>query len=147
MAHTLRVHRKAYHRKGYETSKGSYVHPSEIPATDFTENARKGSNRARGKPVHKVIPKLKKGVLKIHFSDPTKKRRKQERKDVKKYGKKRVVGRLHAIAVLEKNTNPKVANKAAQDAHYIAGSFDGKRPVPYPQGFRSSAKGKLRSIS
>jgi hypothetical protein len=78
--------------------------------------------------------KVRKGTLGVHFKNKMAGRRLTERKLAHRIGEKRVVGKLRAIQVFNKNRNPALAAKARADAKYIAGSFKGKMPVKYPQG-------------
>ena len=80
-------------------------------------------------------PGLKPGALGISFAATADVRRRKLVRKAKTLGEKVVVGRLRAIQVLTKNTNPAISRKAKADVHYIAGSFVGKRKVPYGEGF------------
>lgn len=90
----------------------------------------------RTPPARKFVPQLKPGVLGVSFDETAKARRRKLVEKAGTMGEKVVVGRLLAIHVLTKNTNPSVARKAKADAHYVAGSFVGKRKVRYGEGFR-----------
>lgn len=78
---------------------------------------------------------LKEGTLGVSFSDSARKRRLQEIALARQIGEKKVVGKLRAIQVLNKRTNPTVSKKAKADAHFIAGSFKDKKKVRFPKGF------------
>jgi len=127
--------RKAHHRKGYVRKDGVRVKPTKVKASKVSpttyEMVDRGA-RGRGK---KIIPTLKRGTLGVDFSKPAKERRKQEIKLAKKIGEKKVVSKLIALEVLNKRVNPSLAKKAKADAHFIAGSFKGKKQVEYPKGF------------
>ena len=90
----------------------------------------------RTPPSRRFIPPLKPGALGVSFDEKADARRRKLAGKAKKVGEKAVVGRLRAIQVLTKNTNPSVSRKAKADAHHIAGVFVGKRKVPYGKGFR-----------
>lgn len=137
----LRVSRKGYTRKSYSRKpytrkdgtkvKGTNVGKSKVQSTTFTIKDR--GAKGRGK---KVFPTLKRGTLGVDFSKPASTRRRLLSKKAKMVGEKRVVGKLRAIQVLNKRTNPSVSKKALADSKYIAGSFKGKKKVRYPTGFR-----------
>lgn len=141
----ITVHRKGYERKahsrsGYVRRDGVRVSPANVdravvPPTVFKIKDR--GARGRGK---KVFPPLKKGALGINFSNKAMTRRAKLDKLAKKIGEKKVVGRLRAIQVLNKRTNPAVSKKALADSKYIAGSFKGKKKVKFPTGFRKKQK-------
>lgn len=94
--------------------------------------------RDRGKPGRgpKILPTLKKGALGVSFDAPPSVRRRIEAKLTKRIGEKKVIGKLRALQVLNKRTNPALSSKAAADSRYIAGSFEGRKRVGYPMGFR-----------
>jgi hypothetical protein len=129
------------HRRGFDVSpttfrrQGKLIHRKgfKVSSTNFKMKDRGASGRATGN-----IPKLKKGTLggQGFFSKSTQQRRRIESSLAKKIGEKRVQGKLQAIAVLNKRTNPEVMRKAQSDRSYIAGSFIGKKRVMYPRGFR-----------
>ena len=89
----------------------------------------------RTPPSRKFIPPLKPGALGVSFDEAAEARRRKLVKKTRKVGEKAVVGRLRAIQVLTKNTNVSVSQKAKADAHYVAGTFVGKRKVRYGKGF------------
>lgn len=136
----LRVHRKSYVRKPYVRKsyvrkdgtrvKAAKVGVTRVPSSNFSIKDR--GAKGRGK---KVIPKLKKGTLGVNFGWSAAKRRSVLRKKAKSLGEKKVVGKLRAIQVLNKRTNPFVSAKANADSKYVAGSFKDKRYVGYPRGF------------
>lgn len=134
MSRKLTVHKKAYHRKAFVAHrKGKLVHvkAAHVPAATFRITDRGAVGR--GRP---VVGKLKRGTLGVHFHKSESARHKVEAAHAKKYGEKHVVHQLVALAVLNKRTNPELARKAAEDAHWVAGSFKGKKKVAYGTGFR-----------
>lgn len=128
----LGVKKKGYHRREYTKKSGTSVKATDIRPTSFCIEDLGEVGRGR-----KVIPPLKKGSLggKGFFSRTEKARRKHEVELAKKLGEKKVAGKLRAVGVFQKTTNPKVSRKAFADARYISGSFKDKRKVEYPKGF------------
>lgn len=118
----LTVKRKAYSYK----RNGKTV---KVPATTFKIKDR--GKVGRGK---KVFPDLKKGTLGISFDNKASTRRKKLASVAKKKGEKVVVGKLRALQILNKNTNPSVSRKAKADSKWVAGSFKGKKRMKYPTG-------------
>ena len=94
----------------------------------------------------RVRIKVQKGVLGQgkpgFFKLPTSIRRRRETQLARKEGEQAIVGRIRAIKVFHKNTNPSLSKKAASDARYIAGSFKGKKVVGFPKGFSPNARRK-----
>ena len=137
--------RKAFKRKGYVRSDGTRVKSASVPKSKISPTKVKPSTfkikdrgaKGRGK---KVIPKLKKGFLNVSFSSPANVRRAKLVKLAKKQGEKKVVGKLRALQVLNKRTNPTVSRKALADSKFIAGSFKGKKRVQFPSGYGRSKK-------
>jgi len=122
--------RKAYTRKGGVHVKAAKVGKSRVPASTYKIKDRGKPGRGR-----KVIPPLKPKALGVSFDWPTERRRKALITKAKRYGEKKVVGRLRAIQVLNKRTNPKVSRIALADSKFVAGSFKRKRYVGFPKGF------------
>ncbi len=87
--------------------------------------------RDRGKPGRgpRIIPPLVKGSLGVDFSKPRMVRRRIEVALAKKIGERKVMGKLRAIQVFNKNTNPTLSEKARSDAKFIASSFIGRKRV------------------
>lgn len=119
MVGTLRITRKGFTRKD-----GTRVKP-----TSFTIRDR--GNPGRGP---KLVPPLTGSPLGIKFSNKADTRRRKEIALAKKIGEKKVVGKLGALAVLNKNTNPTLARKARSDQRFIAQRFIGKKRVRSPRG-------------
>lgn len=117
------------HRKGFTFKKGRAKGKRVKPST-FKIKDRGAPGRAK-----KVIPPLKKGGLGITFKMPERKAKSILVKKTKSVGEKKIVSRLIALEVLTKRTNPKVSKKAKKYAHWVAGSFKGKKKVNYPKGF------------
>ena len=113
-------------RKGYVTKKGVRVRPAVFQIVD------------RGKPGRgpKILPKLKKGTLGVDFSKSAMTRRRVLVRLAKRIGERRVMGKLRAIQVLTKRTNPTVSKKAKSDARWIAKSFIGRKRVRTGTGIR-----------
>ena len=78
----------------------------------------------------------------INFRDSKEVRRKTLIAKAKKFGEKAIVGRLRAIQVLTKNTQPEVSKKALSDSKFIAGSFEGKKYVGEGKGYSRKKKNK-----
>ncbi len=115
-------------RKAFTTKRGTRVKAVTFKIKDVGRVGR--TPKAR-----RVIPPLTKGALGVSFKDSASVRRKQEIKLAKRIGEKSVVGKLRAIQVFNKNTNPKLSEKARADARFIAGSFKGKKFVGKSKGF------------
>lgn len=77
------------------------------------------------------IPIGKPGSLggKGFFSFPVKMRRRMLVRLAKKIGEKRVVGKLRAIQVFNKNRSPVLSEKARLDSRFVASSFIKKKRV------------------
>jgi len=137
----LKVRVRTHKRKAFTISrKGKRI---RIPAATVRAHAKKVKDAGlpgRTPASRRVIPPLDRRALGINFNQPALVRRKKLVTKARKVGEKAVVGRLLAIAVLTKNTNPSVSKKAKADAHYIAGAFVGKKKVPYGKGFRRKRK-------
>ena len=135
----LTVHRKGFFVKPHPLHrdhvvihiKGHYVRPSTFEVED------------RGMPGRgrKVIPPLKKGTLGVSTAhEPTAKLKVELVRRAEKIGEKKVVGKLGALAVLHKNTDPRLSRKERELQHYVAGSMIGKKRVKYPHGFKSKER-------
>ena len=136
----LTVHVGPYQRKAFTAArKGRIVRVRAATVRAHTKQVKDVGRPGRTPPSRRFIPPLKPGALGISFDKMPEARRKKLAAKAQKIGEKAVVGRLRAIQVLTKNTNPPVSRKAKADAHYIAGIFVGKRKVPYGEGF---GKGK-----
>jgi hypothetical protein len=132
---TVRV--RPHKRKAFTASrKGKIVRVRAASVRAHTKKVKDVGLPGRTPPSRKFIPPLKPGALGISFDETAEVRRRKLAGRAKKMGEKVVVGRLRAIQVLTKNTNPSVSRKAKADAHYIAGTFVGKRKVLYGEGFR-----------
>lgn len=127
----LRVHRKSYFRAPYRRKDGTKVKGARVDASTFFIRDRGAKGRSR-----RIIPKLKKGTLGINFSASATTRRRKLIAKAKRIGEKKIVGKLRALQVLNKRTNPSLARKALADSKFIAGSFIGRRKVNFPTGFR-----------
>lgn len=89
----------------------------------------------KGKPGRgpKLIPKLKKGTLGIHYSkEPSAQTRRTKLKAcVKKYGYASCVGKVNALRVLNKNTWPKKwLVMLDSDMKWLQKTYRGKNPTP-----------------
>jgi len=108
------------HKKGYTDKNGVRHKPTSYLIKD------KGTP-GRGR---KVLPKLKKGTLgKGYFSKDKDDRHMILRKKGKQIGERKLAGKLVAIEVLNKRTNPKISRKAKSDAHYVHKKFQGRKYV------------------
>ncbi len=97
---------------------------------------KKGKKQKKNKRNQVRIPVGKPGSLggKGFFSFPAKMRRRMLVKLGRKIGEKRVVGKLRAIQVFNKNRNPSLSEKARLDARFVASSFIGKKRVKTGRG-------------
>ena len=91
---------------------------------------RRGRRRVR-------IPITAEGSLGVSFKNKATTRRAKEVKLAKRIGERRVVGKLRAIQVFNKNTNPTLSRKARADARFIASSFRGRKRVRTGTGLGS----------
>lgn len=131
----LRVTRRPHMRKGFvqiRRGRTIQVSPSRVRGSTFL--ARDRGKRGRGP---KVIPPLRKGTLggPGFFDQPDAERRAALRKVASKIGERKVVGKLRAVQVLNKRTNPSLSAKAKADARFVAGSFRGRKFVGTGKGF------------
>lgn len=78
--------------------------------------------------------------LGVSFSNMASTRRKKEVKMAKRIGERRVVGKLRAVQVFNKNKNPTLSRKAAADAKFIASSFIGRKRVRTGTGLSSGKR-------
>jgi hypothetical protein len=117
-------------RKGYIARRGGKTY--RVPPTTYYIKDRGSKGRGR-----QYIPPLKEGALGIKFADGMSDEQIKRilAKQVRRYGEKVVVGRLMALAVLNKRTNPELSAKCKKWAHWVAGSFKGRKYVGYPRGF------------
>jgi hypothetical protein len=133
----LTVHVRPYKRKAFTATKSGKTFTVRATTVNaHTKDVKDAGLPGRTPPSRRFIPPLKPGALGISFEETVDARRRKLAGKAKKVGEKAVVGRLRAIQILTKNTNPSVSRKAKADAHYIAGAFVGKRKVPYGEGFR-----------
>lgn len=136
----LLVKKKGYHRRGYgrkgftrdhKRIPATYVRPAYVqPARFYIKDV---GAVGRGK---KVIPTLKKGALGIHLKDSMNKLKPILMKKAMMEGEKKIAGRLRALSVLLKRTNPEYSKKAGKLSSWISGSFRNKTFVGYPSGYR-----------
>lgn len=122
---TLLVKRKGYIRRGYVRKDGVRVKRTRVPATTFKIKDR--GAKGRGK---KVLPKLKKGSLGFSLKGKTQAQiNRLALKKARALGERRVAGKLRALQVLNKRTNPTISRKAAKAAKYVyqhIGKYKGK---------------------
>jgi len=119
----LRVNRKGFigkhgKLKGIQVSSVTFL---------IMDRGKKG----RGK---KIFPPLEKGALGISFNTSASARRRKLAKLARRVGEKTVMGRLQALVVYNKNTNPDISRKAAADRSWIAKNFIGRKKVRPPRG-------------
>lgn len=125
----MRIKRKGHYRHGY-ARKGTRVEGGRVSGSSFDIKDR--GKKGRGP---KILPALKKGKLGVKFSQSASARRRQEAKHARREGEKKVIGRLRAVQILNKRTNPIISEKARADARWIAGSFRGRKRVKTGTGF------------
>src|SRR3989338_2161273 len=131
---TVRV--GSYKRKGYKVRRGSKI--VEVAPTTVRAHTKKISDvglLGRTPAARKKIPPLDFGKLGIRFSESAAIHHHKLIEKAKGWGEKKVVGRLRAIQVLTKNTNPIVSRKALEDSKFIAGPFKGKKFVGEGKGW------------
>ncbi len=138
MVQQLVIHRKGYRRRAYTINRGGKVirvKETWIRPTTYTVPDR-------GKPGRgpKVIPPLRKGALggPGFFDLPLEEQKKIVFERARKVGEKKVIGELRALQVFFKRTQPEKAKRAKELSELVAGSFQGKKYVGYPQGFSKS---------
>jgi len=133
----LTVHVRPYKRKAFTASRrGKIVRVRAASVKAHTKKVKDLGLPGRTPPSRRFIPPLKPGALGVSFDETAGVRRRKLVGKARKMGEKVVVGRLRAIHVLTRRTNPSVSRKAKADARYVAGTFVGKRKVPYGDGFR-----------
>jgi len=91
--------------------------------------------RHRRKKVRLKLSNKKKDSLGISFNWSKEKRRKVLKEKAKKLGERSIAGKLRAIQVLNKNRNPELSKKAAEDAKYVFGAFKNKKFVGKGKGY------------
>lgn len=114
------IRRSAYFRKAYTKSDGTRVKASRVPSTWIIDRGKPGKGPD-------YIGKLKKGTLTkygYHLKESATTRHAALDKAVKKYGKLTVFRKVNALAVLQKNTNPKYASVARSDKSYLRKKFN-----------------------
>jgi len=114
----LIVHRKGFyiHRNG----KRIYIPPTTYKIKD---RGKKG----RGK---KVLPKLKEGELKkfgYSLKDPARIRHIALGKAIRRYGYKNLLGKILALRVLFKHTNPTYSRRALADIRWLVENYGRRR--------------------
>lgn len=132
----LTIHRKGYTRKAYTAKRGGKkvkVGSSKVKPSTFKTSDR--GKKGRGP---KVVPPLEKGALggPGFFGRPNGEQEKIVFSRAKKLGEKKVVGELRALQVFFKTTDPQKSRRALELSKKVAGSFDDKQQVKYPEGFR-----------
>lgn len=133
MVNKLRVKRKGFRVKPTTFKrKGKVIHRRgfKVKATSFLIKDLGKKGRAK-----KVIPNLRRGSLGVSFSSLVKTRRKKLVMLAKRIGEKKVIGKLRAVQVFNKRTNPSLSRKALMDSRFIAGAFRRKRFVGVGRGF------------
>ena len=126
-------------RRGFRVRLTSYLRKGKkIRRRGFRVKSSSFSIFDRGSPGRgpRLIPILKKGTLGVDFSKPTKVRRRVIANLCRRIGERKVMGKLRAVQVLTKRTNPVISAKARSDARWVAGSFIGRKMVGYGSGFR-----------
>ncbi len=137
MSTKIRVHVRPYRRKAFTARRrGKSVRIRAARVRAHTKSVKDVGLPGRTPPSRRFVPPLKPGMLGVSFHEPAQVRRKKLIAKARRFAEKKIVGRLRAIHVLTKNTNPSVSKKAKADAHYVAGAFVGKRRVAYGKGFR-----------
>jgi hypothetical protein len=123
MTKKLLVKKSGYHRKGYMRGK-TYVEPTYVGPTTFKVKDRGAPGRGP-----RVLPTLRTGTLGgsgfFGLSDAA--RKKKLVGLANKHGLRVVAGKLRAVQVLEKRTNPVVSRKAAADAKWLFDYYRKKR--------------------
>lgn len=104
------------------------VVPTIISLAVLSQALKLADPRPRKKVRIKVGKRVSLGG-KGFFSLPAKKRRRMLVTLAKKIGEKRVIGKLRAIQVFNKNRNPGLSEKARLDARFVASSFVGRKRV------------------
>lgn len=91
-----------------------------------------------------LIPIGRGRPLGVRFDNSAATRRKKLIALTKKIGEKKVMGKLGALAVLNKNVNPVLSSKASADRRFIAARFKGKRQVRFPTGLSNINKSRMK---
>jgi len=119
----LRIDRKRHPRKGYYR-RGKWIRKSNVKRSVYYAKDR--GARGRGP---KIIKITKPGSLggEGFFSLPTETRHRRELTLARRVGEMQVMGKLSAIGVLNKRTNPTLSKKAFADRRYVAKSIGGYR--------------------
>lgn len=132
----LTVRRKGFSRKAFTIMRnGKKI---KMPATKVSPTTYKETDRGAPGRGKKVIPKLKSGALggKGFFMKPKSIQKEIVFKVAKEKGERVAMGRLAALQSYFKRTEPKYSKRAKELRTEVAGSFKGKKQVPYGQGFR-----------
>lgn len=82
--------------------------------------------------------------LGVRFDNSAVTRRKKLIALTKKIGERKVMGKLAALAVVNKNRNPTLAAKARADQHFIAARFKGKQRVRSPTGLSTVNSSRMK---
>lgn len=135
MAKSVTVRRKGYKRKAYTAKRGGKkvrVSAARVKPSTF-------KIRDRGKPGRgpKLVPPLEEGALggPGFFNRSKDEQEKIVFERAKKMGEKKVVGELRALQVFFKTTSPQKSRRALALSKKVAGSFEGKQEVGFPEGF------------
>lgn len=112
----LRIKRKSTTRKAYTTAKGKKVASTKVKGSSYLAEDR--GAKGRGK---KVLPPLKEGTLggKGFYSLAAPVRHVEYEKKCKKYGSKIVLGKIMALRVFNKRTNPELYRKLVADYNWV----------------------------
>jgi hypothetical protein len=118
--------RKTYSRQSRDGSKRISVKRSVVPPTCIKDVGKKG------KGVKKIGP-LKQGTLEQFGYENVMAMSKEDRYDalskaVKKLGWLPVFRKLNAVAVLNRNTNPKLSDRFFKDRDWVKKNYEGFRP-------------------
>ena len=111
--------RKGYVRQPYVRKSGTLVKAAVVKSGKISKLGLPG-------PRHRVIPKLHKGLLSdLGYSAKASKKSRYEAlgKAVKAYGALSVSKKLNAVYVLNRNTNPKVAEIFHNDRMHVAKKY------------------------
>jgi len=137
MARKITVKVKPYKRKAFTARRrGKLIRVKAARVGGFTKRVKDVGLPGKTPASRKFVPPLKPGALGISFDEPANVRRATLIRKAKREGERTVMGKLRAIQVLTKNTNPAVSRKAREDARYIAGKFVGHKEVREGEGFR-----------
>jgi len=112
--------RKGYTRKAYTRKDGVKISETKVKPVCIKDKGKPG----KGPNLFKILEKNTlrgfgyssfKNVLERHES---------LKKAVKNIGKNTVIKKLNAVAILNKNTNPKIAGKFKADMQWVQNNFD-----------------------